>query len=143
MTSSWRWFRSWLGLLAALALAFGLDAGTAEADHLDAGLNIQAPQIVRVLREQGVKTIGVLRFRVQEGDGPETFMPDHSTATWPYVWKTPWSSMRGRTNRRLLGIIHNAGQEAVRRKVGKWYKNEAEQAQVIHHRHLPSRLGKP
>ena len=131
MTSSWRWFRSWLGLLAALALAFGLDAGTAEADHLDAGLNIQAPQIVRVLREQGVKTIGVLRFRVQEGDGPETFSAGPLNGNLAVRLENTLVIHAGTDEQEALGIIHNAGQEAVRRKVGKWYKNEAEQRKLF------------
>src|SRR5215813_2185014 len=57
----------------ALALACGLGAGSARADHLDDSLNNKGQEIVEALRSKGVKNVGVLRFRVKEGNRAETW----------------------------------------------------------------------
>src|SRR5687768_1917009 len=54
------------GLMAA-ALAFGWAAGSAEAANLDKSLLKDAGPILEGLVEKGIKTVGVLPFRVKKG----------------------------------------------------------------------------
>jgi hypothetical protein len=131
MTAYRRLFRPWL-TLAALALALGLDAAVARADHLDDKLNEQAPKIVAALRERHVKNVGVLRFRVKEGDRPESFTSGPLNGNLAVRLENILVMHAGSDDDKdALGIIHNAGLEAARRKVGKWYDDEAEQRRLF------------
>jgi hypothetical protein len=129
MTSHRPSFRRWLPL-AALALAFG--AGAARADHLDDKLNAQAPRLVEALRKDKVKNVGVLRFRVQEGNRPETFNAGPLNGNLAVRLENILVMHSGSdADADALNVIHNAGQEAARHKVGKWYGDEAEQRKLF------------
>ena len=58
------------GFLAAFA-ALGLLAAPGRADRLDEELHQRMPKVFKQLKPHG--TAGVLRFRVKEGAGEETF----------------------------------------------------------------------
>ena len=83
------------GFLAILTATSFLSA-SARADRLDAELHKHMPKIVEQLKAK-YKTIGVLRFRVQEGAGRESFT----------------APMSGRMVEKLesLLVIHNAEEE--------------------------------
>jgi len=124
-------FRPWLRPLAAVAMALGLCAGVARADHLDDKLNANAPRIVEALQKQGVKNVGVLRFRVKDGDRPETFSAGPLNGNLAVRLENILVLHAGTEDKDALGIIHNAAQEAGRHKVGKWQGNEAEQRKLF------------
>jgi hypothetical protein len=55
-------------LSATLALFVTALAGPARAESLAQGLQEQAPQVMKYLREQGYRNVGVLKFRVKKGN---------------------------------------------------------------------------
>ena len=57
-----------LGLFALTAAAADGD----KAEPIDRALLKQAPAIVKFLRDEGCKNVGVLKFQVKKGDGPAT-----------------------------------------------------------------------
>jgi hypothetical protein len=61
-----------VGVLRALVILTLAATGTAtaRADAVDRELLRQAPLILRQLRERGCRNVGVLKFRVQRGNGP-------------------------------------------------------------------------
>jgi hypothetical protein len=55
-------------LAAALALLWTAIARPVRAESLAQGLQKQAPEVMKYLREQGYRNVGVLKFRVKKGD---------------------------------------------------------------------------
>jgi hypothetical protein len=131
MTAYRRFPGPWLRPLAAVALVLGLWAGAARADHLDDRLNAQAPKVIEALRKQGVKNVGVLRFRVKEGERPETFSAGPLNGNLAVRLENVLVMHAGTDDRDALGVIHNAGSEAVQHKLGRWYGSEAEQRKLF------------
>jgi hypothetical protein len=117
--------------LATAALVLGLGAGAARADHLDDKLNSKGNEIVEALRKQGVKNVGVLRFRVKEGDRPETFTAGPLNGNLAARLENVLVMHAGTDDKDALGVIHDAGREAARHNVGKWYGDEAEQRKLF------------
>jgi hypothetical protein len=126
-----RTFCRWLRPLAALALVLGLSAGAARADHLDAQLNDKGNDIVEVLRKKGVKNVGVLRFRVKEGNRAETFNAGPLNGNLAVRLENVLVMHAGSDEKDALGVIHNAGETAAQHKVGKWHDSEAEQRKLF------------
>jgi hypothetical protein len=118
-----------LRLLAALAL--GLCAGAARADHLDDQLNKHGQQIVEALQKQGVKNVGVLRFRVKQGDRPESFDVGPLNGNMATRLENVLVMHAGMDEKTALGVIHDAGHVAAQHKVGKWHDSEAEQRKLF------------
>jgi hypothetical protein len=119
------------GLLPLAALVVGTCAGAARADHLDDRLNAQAPRIVEALHKQGVKNVGVLRFRVKEGDRPESYAAGPLNGNLAVRLENVLVMHAGADDKDALGVIHDAGREAARNKVGKWHDGEAEQRKLF------------
>lgn len=113
------------------ALALGLFAATARADRLDAQLSVEAPKIVEALRKQGVKNVGVLRFRVQEGKRAESFTTGPINGNLVTRLENALILNAGTDEKDALGIIRDAGAEAARQGVNGWFGNEAEQQKLF------------
>src|SRR5712691_9900377 len=56
------------GILTVFLLAV-----PARADNIDVKLFSETPEILKSIRKQGYKSVGVLHFRCQKGDGREGF----------------------------------------------------------------------
>jgi hypothetical protein len=131
-------------LLAAMALALGVctwTAGAARADRLDDRLNTNTPKIIEALHAQGVKNVGVLRFRVQHGTGTPTF--DFGPINGNLVTRLETSLIihGGHDEKEAIGVIHDAGKTAAHHKVGKWYGNAADQRKLFDIADYPLRVG--
>jgi hypothetical protein len=120
--------------LAAMAVALGAcawAAGAARADRLDDRLNANAPKIVEALHTQGVKNVGVLRFRVQHGDKPASFDVGPINGNLATRLENALVIHGGGDEKEALGVIHDAGKVAARHRAGNWYGNAAEQRKLF------------
>jgi hypothetical protein len=104
-------------VLAALAPT------AARADQLDKKLNDEMPGVMKYLREQRYKNVGVLRFRVQKGKRPARFDNAPLNGNMATRLENLLVIHGGPDDSKAIGVIHNAGQAAARQKVGSWFTN--------------------
>jgi hypothetical protein len=111
--------------ILALAALLGVSLPTAvRADRLDTRLHEVMPSVVEKLKEKGYKNVGVLRFRVQQGDAKPGFAPPLCGATAASV-ENFLVIHGGAVEEKALGVIHAAGRAAARQKVGSWFDSPA------------------
>lgn len=118
-----------LGAFAMLALA--LVTGAARADRLDSKLNAETPRIIESLQKQGIKNIGVLRFRVQQGNRPASFSTGAINGNLATRLENALILHAGSDDREILTVINDAGTEAAQRKVGNWFNNTEQQKKLF------------
>lgn len=106
-------------LAAALLCLAAL--GTARADRLDNQLNSQMDDIVAALKRK-YSTIGVLRFRVQEGTRKESFDSPLSGRIAERV-ETLVLLHNGSDERQAIKLVRDIGKVATAKKIGSWYTN--------------------
>ncbi|MFO0843638.1 MAG: hypothetical protein U0797_14785 [Gemmataceae bacterium] len=115
-------------LLAALAAGLFL-AGGARADRLDAEMNKKMPEVVEQLKK-AYKTVGVLRFRVQDAGQKESFNSPLSGRMAERV-ETLLILHAGETEAKALGVVRDVGLTASKAKVGGWYGSAAERKKLF------------
>lgn len=96
-------FAAWfaLGILANIATA---------ADGLEKELLVQAPKLLKELKDSGYKNIGVLKFRVKIGDKPVTDRA--GTLNYRLTEKLEMALILANKITDPVGIIHNANATA-------------------------------
>jgi len=113
-------------LLPALLLV--AIAGTARADRLDEQLNKRLPDLIEQLKRK-YKNVGVLRFRVQDGNRKETFDSPLSGRLVERL-ETMLILNNGSDESKALGILYKPGLTAARSKIATWFA-PAERARLF------------
>lgn len=121
-------FRS--GILVASVLAAAVLVPLARADRVDSRLNDVMPRVVERLKAQNHKNVGVLRFRVQDGAGKETFDSPLSGRLVDRV-ENLLVIHGGPDERTALGVIHKAGWFASKQGVSSWYSKPADRRKLF------------
>lgn len=124
-------------LMAALTVGVALATGPAQAgppDRLDGQLHQRMEKVVADLKAK-YKNVGVLRFRVQEGDGPESFDAPLSGRMVEKV-QTVLILHNGADEKPALGIAHDANATAASGKVAGWYTDAAERKKLFDLKYL-------
>jgi hypothetical protein len=118
-------------VLLAAGLLGALLPSLARADRLDRKLNDEMPAIVKQLKAQGYKNVGVLRFRVQKGKRPARFDNAPLNGNLAVRLENMLVIHGGPREAESLGIIHDAAANAARQKVGSWYTDQAERRKLF------------
>lgn len=134
-------YRTAIGL-TVLALG-ALLPGVARADRLDLQLNKEMPRVVEYLRGKGYRNVGVLRFRVQKGMRVSRF--DNAPLNGDLATRIENLLVihSGPDEKKALGVIHDAGGVAARRKVGSWYSVTAQRRKLFRGSYPLAWKGKP
>jgi hypothetical protein len=117
-----------------LTLATGLLAllpTLARADNLDKKLNDSAPEIVNYIKDNGYKNVGILRFRAQRGNQPESFSTGPINGNLAERLENLLIIHAGDEKGPTFGVIHDAGVTAQQEKVGSWFSNEAARTKLF------------
>lgn len=122
--------RTRLGLLVAAAVV-GLAQMGAAAERLDNQLNSRMDDIVAGLKQK-YKTVGVLRFRVQDGAGKENFNSPLSGRMVDRL-ETLLVLHGGEKESQALGVVRDVSKVAAKNKVGAWDKDTAERKKLFAH----------
>ena len=120
--------------IGVLTLAAGLLAGMpglARADKLDQKLNAQMPEIVKDLAARGYKNVGVLRFRAQKGNRPESFSLGPVNGATAARLEALLVMHVGDSKGPRFGVIRDASAAAAAAKVGAWATDRAEQKKLF------------
>jgi hypothetical protein len=117
-----------LGLVAGLCLG---PASVARADRLDARLHEEMPRVVRFIKDNGYKNVGVLRFRAQRGNGKVGFSVGPINANMVERLENLLVIHAGAETGPLFGVTHDAGGAALETKVGSWAHSEAERKKLF------------
>lgn len=104
--------------------------GYARADRLDLELYKKTPSLVESLRKAGYQTVGVLRFRVQQEGGKESFAAPLCGSLAERV-ENLLIIHGGPEEKKALGVLHDAGAVANREKVGDWYTDAAQREKLF------------
>jgi len=110
------------GLVVTAVLAGLALPGDARADRLDYQLNAKMPGIMAQLKAK-YRTVGVLRFRVQEGTGKESFTAPICGNLIDRL-ETLLIVNNGSDESKALSVIHDASKTATQGKVGQWYRDK-------------------
>src|SRR3954468_4814820 len=114
------------------ALAVGLTASpAARADHIDARLNEVGPKVVESLHKHGYQNVGVLRFRVEQNGKPATFSAGAINGNMADRLENVVVMHNDADESKAVGVIHRAGDTAVKHRVAKWYDDSAERAKLF------------
>jgi hypothetical protein len=114
---------------AVALIVLGIGSDRLRGENIDLKLYAEAHAIVEQLHKQGAKNVGVLHFRSQKGNGPESFNLG-----------TISSSMATRLQNALIlhmpmdqpfGLTRDASATAAARKVGAWHKSIAERKKLF------------
>jgi hypothetical protein len=118
-----------LGLLvAALAATVALTGG-ARADRLDGQLNGQMDGVVAGLKKK-YKSVGVLRFRVQDGSKGETFDSPLSGRMQERI-ATLLMIHNGPDESKALGLVRDVEKVAGKNRVGAWFSSAAQRRKLF------------
>lgn len=103
--------------LAAFVVALGLGVSApARADNIDQKLIEEAPKIMKHLRENKYKNVGVLKFRVQKGDkGTPSYSAGELNSNMAIRLENALILLDDPKN--PIGIIHDASRTAASRKL--------------------------
>jgi len=121
-----------LAFAAGLAL---LSPSFARADHIDLKLAEEMPAVVKYLKSHNYKHVGVLRFRAQK----------HNDKSAHFDMGPINGNMAERVENLLVmnagqsknpeqasfGVIHEAGETAVKHKVGAWFSKPEERKKLF------------
>jgi hypothetical protein len=106
-------------MLAAAALVGACLPGVVRADRLDTRLHEEMPSIVKSLKAKRLTNVGVLPFRVQQGDGKPGFSTPMSSSLATRV-ENLLIVHSGPKEAEALGVLHDAGIAASKQKVASW-----------------------
>jgi serine/threonine protein kinase len=105
--------------------------GQGRPGNLDEQLNEQAPRLIEILRDRGVKAVGILRFRVQEGWGPETFDAGPLNGNLPLRIENALVIHLRAFDGLPFGVIRDASRAAAAAGVGRWFSDVAERRKLF------------
>src|SRR5438105_2439368 len=117
-------------VVAALALA-SLVPGSARANRLDRKLNEEMPHIIQSLRDRGCKNVAVLRFQVQKGKRPAHFDNAPLNGSLAQRVENMLIIHGGPRESDALGVIHDAGAVAAKKKIGDWFSSTAQRKKLF------------
>ncbi|MFO0846581.1 MAG: hypothetical protein U0797_30135 [Gemmataceae bacterium] len=117
-----------LGLMVAAA-AVGLAQVGAAEQRLDNQLNDRMDGLIAGLKKK-YKTVGVLRFRVQDGEGKATFGSPLAGRMVERL-ETLLVLHNGEKESQALGVVHDVAKVANKNKVGSWYTDAAERKKLF------------
>jgi hypothetical protein len=107
--------RRWGLAVLACTLVVATAAGPARAaDKIEDNLPAQAFKVMRYLKKQGYKNVGVLKFRVQKGDKKPSFRVGPLNVAMATRLENVLLLMNDKD--KPLGIIHDASQVAARKR---------------------------
>ncbi|MDB5306844.1 MAG: hypothetical protein JWO38_1046 [Gemmataceae bacterium] len=117
----------------ALVVCVGLALTTpaARADRIDAKLHENAPAILAALNKQGVKTVGVLRFRAERGKKPESF--DTGPINDGLAARVENLLVIHADRGHPVGVLRDPNHEAAANKLGHWFTNTADRKKLFDH----------
>ncbi len=118
-----------LTVALSACVAAAATAGSARADRIDAKLNEHAPVVLDALRKQGVKNVGVLRFRVERGKRPESFSAGPINDGLAARLENALVIHADRAS--PVGVIRDPNHVAAINKVGAWYTHPADRAKLF------------
>lgn len=116
------------GLLVAAA-AVGLAQVGAAEQRLDNQLNDRMDGLIAGLKKK-YKTVGVLRFRVQDGEGKASFSSPLAGRMVQRL-ETLLVLHNGEKESQALGVVHDVAKVANKNKVGSWYTDVAERKKLF------------
>lgn len=111
-------------------------APATSADPIDVALLKLAPDLMRHAKDAGVKNLGVLRFRVRVGDGPDRF--DSGPLNDSLVLRLEEALIRVNDETHPIGITHDATAHARQRFPNASYLDPAGRAQLFQVRYPPA-----
>ncbi|MDB5306845.1 MAG: hypothetical protein JWO38_1047 [Gemmataceae bacterium] len=124
---------------AALALVVCLAApAAARADNLDVALVREVWAVQTFLAEHQVKNVGVLNFRVQKGNGHDSFGLGSLSGTTPLRVET--ALVVTNDPKAPVGVIKDAAGVAARYKVA-WFSKPEDRAKLFAHKDYPLAWG--
>jgi len=107
-----RWGLAALG--CALVLGTGAGSAARAQDRIEDNLPAQAYKVVKYLKKQGCRNVGVLKFRVKKGSQPESFRVGPLNVAMTTRMENALLLMNDKSS--PLGIIHEAGHVAAGKK---------------------------
>jgi hypothetical protein len=111
-------------LLTAAALGVALWAGNAQAGHLDKGLIGNGGKIIDELKNEGIKNVGVLPFKVKKGNRQALFAGAPLSVNMPERLENALIMAMDPDEKPAVGVIRDAAGAASRAGVGSYLTSE-------------------